>query len=177
MRVTGLKESNKRGQTTLSPPETLSTIRNSPTRTGRSVPFRLFCFLLACTVAQAQTPDDVIAFLRSTALALASAHGGDPRGKNDAGPFLECFDSDMPHYAELRDEIETLVERAEIGSAIEIVTDEGDDSKRKLDLDWVLEIQDQRPRRAILKCTIEKDKKRKRAWKITSLEPIEFFKY
>jgi len=147
--------------------------RIAGTRWGTEWSVPLALFLLMCGGLSAQTPDDVISFLRTVATALAGAHG-DPRGKNDAGAFLECFDSDMPRYAEFREEIEELVERAEVGSAIEIVTEEGDDRKRTMDLDWVLEIQDQRPRRAILKCTIEK---RKRDWKITSLEPVEFFKY
>jgi hypothetical protein len=139
-----------------------------------SVPFRLGLFLLVCGMAGGQTPDDVVQFLRSTALALAGAHEGDARGIPDAREFLECFDSSMPGYAALRDEIQSLVQRAEVGSAIEIVTDEGDESKRKMELDWVLEIQDQRPRRGLLKCTIEK---RKKKWVFTGLEPVEFFKY
>src|SRR5579864_4545861 len=134
---------------------------------------RLAFFLLVCGVAGGQTPQDVMYFLRSTAQALSEGHTDNPRRRNDAGPFLEHFDSGMPKYAELRDEIETLVERAEVASAIEIVSDEGDGSKRQLELDWFLEVQDQRPRRAILKVTIEK---RKKAWKITWLEPVEFFK-
>jgi hypothetical protein len=174
MPVIGLKRRNERGQTALSTAVRSGRIANVGLGTEWFVPFRLAFFLLVCGVAGGQTPEDVVQFLRSAAQALASAHGGDLRAKNDAGPFLEHFDSGMPRYAELRDEVETLVERAEVGSAIEIVTDEGDDSKRKLELDWVLEVQDQRPRRAILKCTVEKKKK---AWKITGLEPIEFFKY
>ena len=80
----------------------------------------------------------------------------------------------MVGYATLRDEIESLLSAAEVGSAIEIVTDEGDDQKRTLELDWVLEITDQQPKRAILKCTIARQGKK---WKITALDPIEFFKY
>lgn len=133
-----------------------------------------WAMFLIGALAAAQTPDDVIRFLRSTASALADAHGGGALGTNDPRAFLECFDSSMPRFVELRDEIETLVARAEVGSAVEIVSDEGDDSKRKMELDWVLEIQDQRPRRAILKVTIEKHKK---DWRITALDPVEFFKY
>lgn len=174
MLVIGPKRINERGQTALSAPGRWGRIADLAFGTEWSVPFRLTVLLLVCGVAVGQTPQDVIYFLRSAAQALASAHGGDARGKNDAGAFLEHFDSGMARYAEFRDEIETLVERAEVGSAIEIVSDEGDDQKRQLELDWVLEIQDQRPRRGILKCTIEK---RKKDWKITGLEPVEFFKY
>src|SRR5271154_4167864 len=161
MLAIGPRRRNERGQTALSTTGSRGRLKGYRLGTEWSVPFLLTLFLLVCGVAWGQTPDDLISFLRSAATALAGAHGGDLRGTNDAGPFLEHFDSGMPQFAEFREEIETLVERAEVGSAIEIVTDEGDDSKRKLELDWVLEIQDQRPRRAILKCTVEKKKK---AW-------------
>jgi len=42
-----------------------------------------------------------------------------------------------------------------------------------LQLDWLLQIEDEQPRRQILKCTIERQGKN---WKITALDPIEFFK-
>lgn len=177
MPVIGRKGANERGQTALSTVRRFGRFAACGLGTEWSVPFRLGFFLLVCGVAggqTAETPADLVQFLRSTALALAQAHEGDARGIPDASAFLECFDSDMPRYAEFRDEIETLIQRAEVGSNIEIVTDEGDDSKRKLELDWVLEIQDQRPRRGILKCTIEK---RKKKWVFTGLEPVDFFKY
>jgi len=40
-------------------------------------------------------------------------------------------------------------------AAIEIVTDDGDEWKLKMELDWFLEIQDQMPRRGILNVTID----------------------
>jgi hypothetical protein len=135
---------------------------------------RVALLFMTGVMAMAETPQDVIYFLRSATQALADAHREDERRRSDAAPFLDHFDDAMPGYAELRDEVETLIARAEVGSVIEIVTDEGDDQKRTMELDWVLEIKDQRPRRKILKCTIEK---RKKQWKITALEPIEFFKY
>jgi hypothetical protein len=130
--------------------------------------------IAALAAGQSETPDDVIQFLRTTARDLAGAHDAGNLGLPDPSEFLDHFDSSMPNYAEFRDAIETLVHRAEVGSAIEIVTDEGDAQKRNLELDWVLEIQDQQPRRQILKCTIEKQKKQ---WKFTSVDPIAFFKY
>ena len=124
--------------------------------------------LAAGLPARAETPPDVIQFLRSTAAILANV--------GDFGPqeFLDRFDRDMPNYAAFRGYVEALVARAEIGSAIEIVKDSGDDRRRSIALDWVLEVQDQLPRRKILKCTIEK---RGKKWVFTSLEPVEFFKY
>jgi hypothetical protein len=117
----------------------------------------------------AQTPDDVLQFLRSTASVLANAHED-----QTAKLFLESFDRSMPGYPDLSDAIERMVAQGEIGSAIEIVSDEGDNVKRTLELDWVLEVENKTPRRQILKCTIERKGKK---WKFTSLTPIDFFKY
>jgi hypothetical protein len=123
---------------------------------------------LICAAAFAQTPGDVVQFLRGTATELADAHENGPRG------FLDRFDRAMPEYAAFRGNIEALTGRAEVGSAIEIVSDSGDQQRRVLELDWVLEIQDQAPRRQVVKCTIEK---RGKTWKFTAVEPIDFFKY
>jgi hypothetical protein len=80
----------------------------------------------------------------------------------------------MPGYAQLQENVEDLVSRSTVGSAVEFVTDDGDENKRNLDVDWTLEIEDRLPRRQVLKCTIER---RGKSWKITSLTPVDFFKY
>jgi hypothetical protein len=124
--------------------------------------------LVAAALAMADSPE-MVNFLRSTAAALAEAHD-----EHDTRAFLDQFDHSMPGFATLRDQVEELVARAEVGSAIEIATESGDENRRTLELDWVLEIQDQRPRRKVVKCTVEKQGKN---WKFTRLEPIDFFKY
>lgn len=92
----------------------------------------------------------------------------------DAEAFLDQFDRKMPQYEKLRDEIQELFGLTqEIGSTIDVITDEGDDSKRMLQLDWLLKIDVQEPKRQIVKCQVEKQGKK---WKITALEPVEFFK-
>lgn len=92
----------------------------------------------------------------------------------DVDAFLDQFDRQMPQYEKLRDEIQELFGLAqEIGSTIDVITDEGDDSKRTLQLDWLLKIDIDEPRRQIVKCQVEKQGKK---WKITALEPVEFFK-
>jgi hypothetical protein len=92
----------------------------------------------------------------------------------DADTFLDQFDAKMPQYEKLRDEIQELFGMAqEIGSTIDVITDEGDELKRTLDLDWLLKIDNNAPRRQIVKCRVEKQGKR---WKITALEPVDFFK-
>jgi len=123
--------------------------------------------------AIAQTPSDVVDFFRDVAATLGAAHSDDPKVPTDPNPFLDKFDSRMPGFAAFRDEILALVAASHVGSVIEFVTDEGDDHMRKLDLDWLLQIEDQQPRRQILKCTIERQG---RKWKITALEPLDFFK-
>jgi hypothetical protein len=92
----------------------------------------------------------------------------------DADAFLDQFDRKMPGYETLRDEIqELLAVTQEIGTTVDVISDEGDEQKRSLELDWVLTIDTEDPRRQIVKCRAEKQGKK---WKITALEPVEFFK-
>ena len=124
--------------------------------------------ILLCAVALAETPADAVYFLRSAATSLADAHENGPQ------EFLDHFDRDMPQFAAFRNNVESLVGRAEVGTTIDIVTDSGDEKRRVMELDWVLEIQDQLPRRQVVKVTIEK---RGKKWIFTSLAPVDFFKY
>src|ERR1700687_3252051 len=92
----------------------------------------------------------------------------------DVDAFLDQFDRQMPDYEKLRDEIRELMGTAqEIGSSIDVITDEGGDEKRTMELDWLLKIDTGDARRQIVKCRVEKQGKK---WKITALEPVEFFK-
>jgi murein L,D-transpeptidase YcbB/YkuD len=92
----------------------------------------------------------------------------------DAEAFLDQFDPKMPQYEKLRNEIQDLFGMAqEIGSTVDVTMDEGDELKRTLELDWLLKIDTDEPRRQIVKCQVEKQGKK---WKITALEPVDFFK-
>jgi hypothetical protein len=92
----------------------------------------------------------------------------------DVDAFLDQFDTKMPGYDKLRDEIRDLFGVAqEIGSTIDVITDDGDDQKRTLELDWLLKIDNGEPRRQIVKCQVEKQGKK---WRITALDPVEFFR-
>jgi hypothetical protein len=92
----------------------------------------------------------------------------------DAEAFLDQFDPKMPQYEKLRNEIQDLFGMAqEIGSTVDVISDEGDGLKRTLELDWLLKIDTDEPRRQIVKCQVEK---RGKKWKITALEPVDFFK-
>jgi len=129
-------------------------------------------FLIAATMAWAEPPADVLELFREAAEALAN---------DDANTFLAKFDRNMTGYAALRDEIVGLLAAHDVGSTIEVVNDEGDDQKRSLDLDWLLVISEKNSangqtetRRRVLKCQVERQGKQ---WKITALEPLDFFKY
>ncbi len=134
---------------------------------------RVIALSFVAATLWAQSAQDVVELFRSVAAALSNAHSGGPHNEPDVQPFLENFDPAMPGYATFRNEIEDLVGTAPVGTQIEVLSDEGDDKKRALELDWILEIDDQRPRRQVVKCTIERVKGK---WKITALDPIDFFK-
>lgn len=123
----------------------------------------------ACLTAVAQSPPPEMEVFRAAAEALTNL---------DADAFLDQFDRQMPQYDKLRDEIQELFGTAqEIGSTIDVITDEGvpredEGQKRMLELDWLLKIDNDEPRRQIVKCHVEKQGKK---WRITALEPVEFF--
>jgi hypothetical protein len=145
--------------------------------TGHNKAIVWMAFATAALMPAADPPQDVVEFFRGVAQSLTDAHAQDSRLNNDPATFLSHFDSNMQGYAQLRAEIEDLVTRASVANEIEFVSDEGDENKRTLDVDWTLEIEGQRSRRAILKCTIERGSGKKSKWKITAIAPIEFFKY
>jgi murein L,D-transpeptidase YcbB/YkuD len=117
------------------------------------------------TVVGQNRPPEQMEVFRAVTEALAN---------QDADAFLDQFDPKMPQYAKLRDEIQDLFGIAqEIGSTIDVITDEGDEQKRTLELDWLLKIDNDDPRRQIVKCQVAKQGKK---WKITALDPVEFFR-
>ena len=119
-------------------------------------------FLCLCVAAAGQErPAPEMEVFRAVSEALAN---------QDATAFLDQFDAKMPHYDDLRAEIQELFGVAqEIGSTIDVITSDGN----QLELDWLLKIDNDPPRRQIVKCQIEKQGKK---WKITALEPVAFFK-
>src|SRR5436309_7067411 len=100
--------------------------------------------LLAATLTadgQDRPPEQMEVF-RVVAEALAN---------QNAESFLDQFDPKMPQYEKLRDEIQELFGMAqEIGSTVDVIADEGDEEKRTLDLDWLLKIDNNAPRRQIV---------------------------
>ena len=123
--------------------------------------------LLVCL--HADTHDDVIDLFTSMAAALSELN---------VPQFMDAFDKDMPDYGNLKTGVTALVRQADVTSTIEPLSDEGDDTKRTVELDWYLEIRSLLPdgplvrRREVVHCELRKEKKH---WKIVALKPIEFF--
>lgn len=124
--------------------------------------------LLAGMLAWEDPPKDVLDFFRSLATALGDAHRD-----GTARAFLEHFDASMPGYAGFSDRIEAMTAEGEVGVAIDFVNVKPGGAKMDLDLDWLLQPEGQQPRRAVLRCTIEK---RGKKWMVTSLAPLDFFR-
>jgi hypothetical protein len=133
--------------------------------------------LLLAALAFEDPPKDVIDFFRSVATSLADADRdlsvpAERQRPRHSREFLEHFDKSMPGYAEFSDRIEAMVGAGEVMTNIDFINTTGNDRKRALDLDWLLQCEGQSPKRAVIKCTIEK---RGKKWKITSIAPMDFF--
>jgi hypothetical protein len=129
-------------------------------------------FLLISMLALADSAADVLNVFTSAAESLVN---------DDAASFLDSFDRNMPGYGVLQDHVRGLLAAYDVGSTIEEITDEGDGGKRSVELDWLLILTQkgapngpQQTRRQLVKCTVELHGKQ---WKITALEPVDFFKY
>jgi hypothetical protein len=125
--------------------------------------------MLACVAVMADTHDDVIDLFASMAAAMSELN---------VPQFMDAFDKDMPDYVKVKAGVTALVNQAEVSSSVEPLSDDGDESKRIVELDWYLEIRSLLPdgplvhRREVVHCELRKEKKR---WKIVVLKPIEFF--
>lgn len=117
--------------------------------------------LLAMVLTGQDRPAPQMEVFRAVAEALAN---------RDADAFLDQFDPKMPDYDSLRSEILELTAAAQdIGSTIDVISMDGG----TVELDWLLQIDNQKPRRQIVHCQVEKQGKK---WKITRLEPVELFR-
>ena len=92
--------------------------------------------------------------------------------------FLALFDRSMPDYRVLEANITALVNQDRVQSSIELLSDEGDSTKRMVELDWFLQVVEQQDtagltrRRERVRCRLAK---RGKKWLITSIEPLAFF--
>jgi hypothetical protein len=117
----------------------------------------------------ATTGQEVLDLFTSLASALSEGNGL---------AFLDHFDHSMPDYEQFARNILALTEQNEVTSAIDVITDEGDDQARRVAVDWLMQIRSRAEsgplvrRREIVKCRLERIKKK---WKVTSLDPVSLF--
>ena len=128
--------------------------------------------LLMPTRAPAEPPAGALRPIANAAEALANG---------DAAAFLDQFDKNISTYAALRERIEGLLSAHEVGSTVEVISSEGSESRQTFELDWLLILNEKNAanvqketRRKTIKCTVERGG---RVWKITAIEPLEFFAY
>lgn len=133
---------------------------------------RTALLMLFSALVLADPAAEVLNVLASTAEALIN---------DDPASFLDSFDGNMPGYAALQGNVKGLLAAYNVGATIEEITDEGDARKRTVELDWLLILTQkgatnspQQTRRQVVKCTVER---RGKQWKITRLEPADFFRY
>ena len=117
----------------------------------------------------ADVHSDTVAVFANMAAALADSN---------VSEFMKPSDKEMPGYDTLKAEIASLITQYQVSSSIEPMKEEGDDSKRSVDLDWYLQIRSQLDngpitvRRKVIHCELRKEGKH---WQIVSLQPIDFF--
>jgi hypothetical protein len=92
--------------------------------------------------------------------------------------FLDAFDRSMAGYQTLERNAAALLRQYEVQSSIELLREETSGASRAVELDWFLQLEEQRDagavtrRRERVHCRLEKRGKR---WKITAIEPLAFF--
>jgi len=136
--------------------------------TGHELARRAFLMALAAPLL-ADTRQEILDLITELASALSEGNGL---------AFLDHIDHAMPDYQKLEQNILALTEQNEVSAAIDILKQEGDDRTQTVELDWLLQIrsrEDNGPierRRETVKCRAERKKKN---WKIASLDPIALF--
>jgi hypothetical protein len=91
--------------------------------------------------------------------------------------FLEPFDRSMAEYQTLEANASALLRQYEVQSSIELLRQESSGAGRTVELDWFLQLAEQRDagavtrRRERVHCRLEK---RGKKWKITGIEPVAF---
>lgn len=102
------------------------------------------------------------------------------RGLSDrkADVFLAAFDGGMPGYAKLRGDISELLRAWDTQSTIEIVKDEGDEQARKVELNWLMVVNERGGAGAVTRRHVQVQcqlKKKDSGWRIVWFAPADFF--
>ncbi len=124
---------------------------------------------IACLAFAAKAPETPISVLSDLSGALSN---------NNIAVALTAFDSKMPNYGTIEQNLEAITAQDDVTSAIEIVSDDEAAGVHKLDLDWLLQLtaradSNQADRRRVRVHVEVRQIKGK--WKITALEPISIF--
>ena len=96
----------------------------------------------------------------------------------NAAGFMKPFDRAMPGYETLEANVSGLLLQAQVQSSIELLSDEGGDAARTVELDWLLRIVEQldtgaiTERRERVRSRLAKQNKK---WRILSFEPLALF--
>jgi murein L,D-transpeptidase YcbB/YkuD len=125
-------------------------------------------------------------------ISLGAARGADPAqevwdlltqvasalSERNPAAFLAAFDPAMPGYEKLREHVTALLRNADVQSAIDLESDEGNGQSRTVELTWLLRIKPEpeatssTKREQRVKCQVEKAGKK---WRIVSFEPLALF--
>ena len=130
-------------------------------------------FLLAVMAASLCLADAAKETLDGVAVLAAGLSEG------NASAFLAGISKSAPGYDSLAAQVRALVEQNEVSSSVSELSNDGDDNKRVLALDWYLEVKPKSGglgmvrRRETIRCAFERVSKKK--WIVTSIEPTKFF--
>lgn len=95
----------------------------------------------------------------------------------NAQEFMAPFDRSFPDYGRLRDNVRALVELGETQSYLDVVANEGDATRRTLEVDWELRIRRTMDatisarRQVRVACTLVLRGKR---WVVVQFKPVDF---
>ncbi len=98
--------------------------------------------------------------------------------ENDAQGFIGLFDKTMPGYNGFATAVTGMLRECEVQSSVEVLRNEGDDTARALDLDWLVQLklkyetEQVERRRELVKARAQREGKK---WKFVSLSPQSLF--
>uniref|UniRef100_Q023V3 DUF3828 domain-containing protein n=1 Tax=Solibacter usitatus (strain Ellin6076) TaxID=234267 RepID=Q023V3_SOLUE len=132
----------------------------------------VLAFAACCTAAGDPSGDPAGEVLDLFTNVAASLSAG------SVSQFMAAFDSAMPGYAQLRDNVTALIAQGDIQSFIDPVENEGTETRRAVEWKWKLRIKRlQDPTASDVREENVKAQVEKRAgkWRITQFEPVSFF--
>jgi hypothetical protein len=98
--------------------------------------------------------------------------------ETDPAMFLQAFDPAMPGYEKLRAGVIGLLRRGPVESSVELISNEGDDRVRTLEVDWTLQVLEDATGLSTLhkqqRVRIRMEHRGKR-WRIVEISPLDFF--